>query len=366
MALMFDLVSRSGNHAPRVTNHGLLASRADSDTIQRTMTRSAWRALRRAAGMLAVAGILWMPVVTLASELSPSIVPSLGGVYSYQPTIGGVIQELVEENETYRLYRVRIPASVRSGIARDRWVLVDYYQPQQPPPYQAVVMLPHLSGGMRIERYMCRGFARQGIAALHVQAPYHMLNPFEREADWLGQAANTGDLVEIVQLVRQAVIDARQVADWLDRQPQIAPKHYGIMGISFGGNVAVLVAGVDRRFGSAAYLLSGGDMARLVKESDVTLRVRNRLQEKGISAEDVGRIWCLIDPLNAAPVARVVPTIMVNAKFDQTIPKACSDALWQALGQPSQIWLVADHTSASLYAYFVRFRLIRHFRDTLL
>ncbi len=330
------------------------------------MTWSTWRALRRAVGMLGIAGILWMPVGILASELPPSIVPSLGGVYNYQPTIGGVIQELEEETEAYRRYSVRIPASVRSGIARDRWVLVDYYQPRQPPPYQAVVMLPHLSGGMRIERYMCRGFARQGIAALHVQAPYHVLNPFERQTDWLEQAVNTGDLVEIVQLVRQAVIDARQVADWLDRQPQIAPKHYGIMGISFGGNVAVLVAGVDRRFGSAAYLLSGGDMARLVKESNVTLRVRNRLQEKGISAEDVGRIWCLIDPLNAAPVARVVPTIMVNAKFDQTIPKACSDALWQALGQPSQIWLVADHTSASLYAYFVRFRLIRHFRDTLL
>ncbi len=332
------------------------------------MSQGVWRLWRCAVVVGLASGVVSVPVRTLASESMPPMTPSLGleDVYRYQPTLGGAIQELEEETDAYRLYHLRIPAAVRSGIDRDPWIHVDYYEPRQPPPYQAVVVLPHLSGGMRIEQYMCRGFAQRGFAALQVKAPYHVLDPRVRESDWLQQAASAGDLVEIVQLVRQSVIDARQVADWLDRQSQIAPKRYGIMGISFGGNVAVLVAGVERRFGAAAYLLSGGNLARLVWESDVTIRVRSQLQQQGIYAEDVGRIWCLIDPLNAAPVARTVPTIMVNARFDQTMPKACAEALWQALGQPSQIWLVADHTSASLFAYFVRSRLISHFRNSLL
>jgi hypothetical protein len=56
---------------------------------------------------------------------------------------------------------------------------------------------------------------------------------------------------------------------------------------------------------------------------------------------------------------------MVNARFDQTMPRACAEALWQALGQPRQVWLVADHTSASLFAHFVRSRLVAHFRGAL-
>lgn len=330
--------------------------------MQSSETRWVWWAL---AAMLLTAGALTVPETTWASESSPDVAPSLDAVYDYRPTRGGVVQTLEEEAATYRRYRLRIPAAVRSDVGREPWIAVDYYEPRCPPPFPAVVILPHLAGGMRIEQYMCRGFAQQGLAALHVQAPYHVVDPRVSESDWLQQTSTIGDLVEVIQLVRQAVIEARQVADWLDRQPQIAPKRYGIMGISFGGNVAVLAAGVEPRFGAAAYLLSGGNLARLIQESDVTIRVRHRLQRAGVAPEDVGRIWYLIDPINAAPVARSVPTLMVNARFDQTMPRACAEALWQALGQPRQVWLVADHTSASLFAYFVRSRLINHFRNAL-
>lgn len=296
-----------------------------------------------------------LPVPTYASP----------AVFQYQPPQDAPTMRLVDENALFKKYLVQFPSALVTPYAKNRVVSAMYYVPQGRSTFPVIVVLPHLSGGMIAERYIARGLVRAGFGVLHVTEPYYF--PFDtRRESWLASAKDLNDLVQVIHLLRQAVINTRQAVDWVVQQPGVDRERIGLMGISMGGWVGVLVAGADTRIKSCVYMLAGGDISMLVLQSGLTSTLRKGLQEHGVSMEDIQVVSSVIDPLNMAEAARRNRTLMLNATFDDTVPRECTERLWEALGRPPIFWVPTGHESSLLFRWYFRQKVVRHFMSTLL
>ena len=59
-------------------------------------------------------------------------------------------------------------------------------------------------------------------------------------------------------------------------------------------------------------------------------------------------------PLTFAPRIESGRCLMINAKQDEVIPRQCTDALWQAAGQPTLLWVPSGHYSAAWFLPTIR------------
>ena len=299
------------------------------------------------------------PEQSVASYTRPS-----SSVFDYvRPTTAATMQ-LVAENKLFKKYLVQFPSALVTQYSQSTTISAMYYVPQGKTHFPVVIILPHISGAMAAERYTAQGLLRAGFGVLHITEPYYF--PFAKFHDsWLESAKDLQDLVHVVHLLRQAVINARQGIDWVSQQPGVDKDRIGLMGISMGGWIGVLVAGVDPRIKSCVYALAGGDMSELVLQSRLTGPLRNGLREHGVSIEDIQVVSNVIDPLSVAQAAKRAKTLMLNASFDKTVPHGCTERLWEALGEPPIFWLPVGHATANLFRWYIRQKVTQHFISTL-
>ncbi len=303
--------------------------------------------------------LLVMPAVWAQTSPQP-----LQAVFDYLPPQEPTTSRLLEENARYRKYLVQFPSALVTPYSNDRVVSAMFYTPQDRTTYPVVLILPHLSGSMTAERFLARGLVRAGFAVLHITEPYYFT--FEkRHESWLQSAKDLDDLVQVVHLLRQAVINTRQGIDWVLQQPGVEQGHIGLMGVSMGGWVGVLVSGIDERITSSVYVLAGGDISALILQSPLTVTLRDNLRQHGVLPEDIQVVSNTIDPLNLAPAARRNHTLMINAVFDRTVPRSCTDRLWEALGRPPLFWIPVGHQGANFFRWYIRQKAIQHFGRTL-
>ena len=297
-----------------------------------------------------------------SSLLAPRFFNSMAQLYHYTPRRVAGRLELLQETPRYKRYRLTFPALLRDRFSAGSTIYAEYYEPKGRASFPAVVVLPHVAGDTTIERLFCRGLATSGIGALIVFAPYYRTEL--GSLNWLHPSRNPTDLVEIVQLMRESVTVVRQSIDWLQQQPNVQPTSFGIVGVSLGGIVAALAAGLDPRLQVCEYLLAGGDVSRLIWQSHLTSSVKDTAKQHGFTAEDLHQLLTLIDPLSVAERARTKQTFMINALFDVTVPRSCTLELWRALGTPTMLWLPTEHATALLLlAPYLRWRTVRYFEQ---
>ena len=243
-------------------------------------------------------------------------------------------------------------------------VILEYYLPQGQGPFPAVIILPHLAGKSGLESFFAQGLVRKKIAVLTIGEPYFAVD--RREGRWwMHEIQKEKDLIKIKKLFQQLVIDTRRGIDFLEDQPEIKNDSIGLLGLSLGGCLGVLVSGVDSRIKASAFLLSGGDLKNLVKESAYTELLRKHLYKADISYELLEKSWIEVEPLLLASYAGDRPTLMINATFDHLMPYSCSKKLWQALGNPRIIWIPSGHYGSVLFLNYARVEVFRFFIDNL-
>jgi len=118
------------------------------------------------------------------------------------------------------------------------------------------------------------------------------------------------------ELARQAVIDLRRALDAAAGLPGVDAQRVAYAGFSLGSIIGATFCGVDPRPRAAALALGGAGLGP--PETD--------------PLRHVGRI---------APR----PVLFIGATRDQTIPRAATEALFGAAGEPKQLlWFDATHT----------------------
>jgi dienelactone hydrolase len=242
---------------------------------------------------------------------------------------------------------VTFPSPVTTPHANNNTVHCEYFQPVGPGKHPAVIVLHILGGVFQLSRLFCRSLAQHGAAALFLKMPYY--GP-RRQPDAPVRMVSL-DAEQTVRGMTQAVLDIRRGAAWLADQQEIDPEQLGIMGISLGGITSALAATAEPRFKSVCLILAGGDIGRVAWESRELRVLRDRWAAQGGTKESLTALLSKVDPVTYAENMRGRRILMLNARQDEVIPPACTEALWRALGKPEIVWWQAGHFSAARYLF---------------
>ena len=156
---------------------------------------------------------------------------------------------------------------------------------------------------------------------------------------------------QTVEGMTQAVLDIRRATAWLSSRPEVDANRIGIFGISLGGITAALVATAEPQLKNVCMLLAGGDIGQAGWDAPEARAVRERWLAQGGTREQFCEILRPIDPVTYAAAARGKHILMLNATSDEVIPRACTDSLWKALGEPEIRWYSGGHYSVMTHLF---------------
>jgi len=164
-----------------------------------------------------------------------------------------------------------------------------------------------------------------------------------------------------VDNMRQSVMDIRRAKALLAALPEVDPDRIAITGVSLGGIMTSLAAGVDGTFYRVVPILAGGDLAAITFHARETRKIREACEAKGITQEKLAEMLQPVDPLTFASRIKPATCLMINAALDEVIPAETTAALRKAIGMPQQLIVPGvGHYKAGLFLPTIRQRVIEY------
>jgi dienelactone hydrolase len=154
---------------------------------------------------------------------------------------------------------------------------------------------------------------------------------------------------ETVEGMTQAILDIRRASAWLADRNEIDGDKLGVFGISLGGITGALAATAEPRLRNICLVLAGGDIGRVAWESPELEPIRRGWEERGGSRDDFLTTMQAVDPAQYGANVRGRRILMLNAADDEVIPRACTESLWKAFGEPEIQWYPGGHYSVARY-----------------
>ena len=254
---------------------------------------------------------------------------------------------LITSSPAFELSKLTFPSPINTREEANNTVHCEYFRPLAPGKHPGVIVLHILGGDFELSRLFCRALAYRGTAALFVKMPYYG----ERRSPGSKTRMVSIDPHETVRGMTQAVLDIRRAAAWLAAQQEIDRDQLGIMGISLGGITSALAAEAEPRLTKVCLLLAGGDMGQIVWESKHLAGLRKNWTAAGGTQQSLVELMKAVDPVTYAGNVKGRRVLMLNALHDEIIPRACTESLWRALGQPEIVWWDAGHHTAARFMF---------------
>ncbi len=185
----------------------------------------------------------------------------------------------------------------------------------------AVVVLPHWNASANQHNALCKGLAKLGVSALRISLPYHDFRmPPELERADYAVSSNVGRTIDAT---RQAVIDVRSCADWLER---VGYERVGLVGTSLGSCYAYLASSHDERFEVNVYNHCSTYFADVVWIGLSTQHIRKGLENQ-IDLDRLRDAWRVISPPSYAHryAAMKKKSLFIYARYDTTFPPHLSE-----------------------------------------
>lgn len=260
-------------------------------------------------------------------------------------------------NDRWQFYRVEFPSPVKSPWAENNVVSGELYLPTKiDGPLSAAVVLDIMDGSAVVPRGLARGLAQNGVAAIYIpMACYGARRP----ADGAHHKYFADHPEKTPDNLRQTVMDIRRAKAVLAALPEIDGKRIAITGVSLGGIMTSLAAGVDGTFWRVVPILAGGDLAAICfHDARETRRIRQACEAKGIDQAKLAEILKPVEPLTFASRINPAQCLMINALRDEVIPPTTTDALRKAIGMPQMLTIPVGHYGAILFLPNIRQRTI--------
>lgn len=266
---------------------------------------------------------------------------------------------LHEVENNFEIWDVRFPSPVKTAEEANNTVHCEYFRSLRGGKRPAVIVLHILGGDFPLSRLFCNALAQHGVNALFLKMPYY--GPRREVSSKRRMVSN--DPEETVAGMTQAVLDVRFATAWLAAREEVDARQLGAFGISLGGITAALAVTAEPRLKNACLLLAGGSIAQAGWESNQARPLREQWLAQGKTREDFVEILSVVDPVNYGTAARGKRILMLNATDDEVIPKACTEALWTAFGQPEIKWYSGGHFSVAWHLLGALWRVGRFFGE---
>jgi cephalosporin-C deacetylase-like acetyl esterase len=146
----------------------------------------------------------------------------------------------------------------------------------------------------------------------------------------------------------QTVVDVRRGMDYLSTRNDIEAARVGLAGFSMGGAIGAIASALDSRVKAVVLGITGGDFKILsARVGDETAQTRVR------------HAYRVVDPINYVSRISPRPLLMLSAANDEIIPRASTEALYKAAGEPKRnVWYDCGHANlpdeylAEMVAFF--------------
>jgi pimeloyl-ACP methyl ester carboxylesterase len=152
----------------------------------------------------------------------------------------------------------------------------------------AVIILPHWNSALWGYQTFSRHLMRLGLTAVELTLPYHGCR--NKAGGIFSDYFLSANVGRTIRSVRQGVLDAKGVLDWLNLRGY---QKFGLIGLSLGSCVAGLVAAHDDRVRASALLLTAGDFSEVVWTGRATRHIRAALAA-GLTLDQLQRVWSIV------------------------------------------------------------------------
>jgi hypothetical protein len=210
--------------------------------------------------------------------------------------------------------RLRFTSQVKSPFPENNVVHGQWFPGKSTK--KCVIVLPHWNAPGDAHNALARLFQKFGLSAIRLSLPYHDFRmPAELERADFAVSSNIGRTIDAT---RQAVLDIRCTADWLERQ---GAEEIAIVGTSLGSCYAFLASAHDPRFRVNAFNHCSTYFADVAWRGLSTIHVRQGL-EGVIDLTTLRKLWMCISPTAYFDKYAEHPkkSLFLYTKYDTTFP----------------------------------------------
>jgi cephalosporin-C deacetylase-like acetyl esterase len=301
--------------------------------------------------------------------------------YAYSKRKDGISCVLKEETPLWSHYRVDFTSSFESKFLGGSQVVGEYLFPKGEK-NAPLAILVHGMGkrSMTPCKFIAHTLARKGIASFTLYLVLH----FDRAPESIKKKYPSLSAEEWFESYQMSVIDVQQVIDWASGRTEIEQDKIFVVGISFGGFISSIAMALDNRIKSGVFIVCGGNSEKLTRHSallrwqykvgkkeyrrnqETYMRYLADVAEKGFDRVEAEKNSYLTDPLTFSKYIRNRPVLMLNALWDEMIPRAATLDLWEAYGRPPIAWYPATHASIWIWYPFIGPRIAGFLKRSLL
>ncbi len=202
--------------------------------------------------------------------------------------------------------------------------------PDAEPPFPAVLILHGLFGHKSSfnQKKRAARLTSTGYATLRIDGQY-----CGERAVGGGIGAQTHYYYRNRDAMIQTAVDLMRGVDYLESRNDIDMARIGFGGFSMGGSIGTLFCAHEPRVKGVVLGITGGDFREF--------RARSGDEQTN---ERIREAYRIVDPIHCVAGIAPRPLLMLNAARDEVIPKAATEALFEAAREPKEIvWYDCGH-----------------------
>jgi len=291
--------------------------------------------------------------------------------YSYPPAEPCFDLHLEETTRSWWRYTLDFPSAFPTSFQQSSPARGEYFQPGNDNAAPLAILLHGMGDSSLIPcKLLARALVSKGIACFILYLLVHS----SRVPEIMKARFPILTPQEWFESYQASVIEVRQVIDWAGTRREIDKEKIAVLGISFGGFISAIAMGIDQRIGAGVFIVAGGNGEKINRKSRLSpiTKVYRRTEteyrqiqqsyrqylaevaEKGFENVDPAHRSFLTDPMTFAHRLRQRPVLMLNARWDEAIPREATLDFWDESGKPAIVWFPATHASIWLWYPFIR------------
>jgi len=289
--------------------------------------------------------------------------------FQYQKKLETFRLKPEKSNGHWQRYALEFPVVAVSNFSDAKPASGFYYQPHGEQKKPAVILL-HGWGDRSSLPFLklAADLAAQDIAAVFLYTPFHTRRA-PRSLKRKGTHLSSSEWFTGYQVM---VTDVLHTADWLRSRKEIDAGRIGIIGLSLGAFIGSIAFGIDPGLKTGGLIVSGGNAGKITQlgrfknfrkeyalPPDVYAKNQRdyyayleKVKTAGWQNVESPQSNFYTDALTYAHLLKNRQVLMLNALWDEFVPKEATLEFWRAAGEPQIEWFPSTHPT--IWAFYPR------------